>query len=163
MNEALTGYTDPNTKILLMTNERGNPIARSIFRILTDEQGNPVLHAETIYTSDASDGVARAIYRHAVEKGKAMGMPVYISTVSQNADGHVAGIREVEGVTFSPTQATLASHGSRAPVVYVDSSSGKAENSIHATYYNAQQSFYPEGNLRADLLPLTPLQPHKLQ
>ncbi|MDQ5886367.1 MAG: hypothetical protein QG628_764, partial [Patescibacteria group bacterium] len=128
MNDSLIGYTDPNSKILLLSNERGNPVARSVFRILSDESGNPVLHAETIYTTDASDGVARAIYQHAMDKAKAMGIPLYISSVSQNDEGHMVGARQVEGITTEPVETTLSSRGSRSPLVYVDSAGGWQQN-----------------------------------
>lgn len=124
MNDSLIGYTDPNTKVLLLSNEKGNPVARSIFRILSDESGNPVLHAETIYTSDVSDGVARAIYQHALEKAKAIGVPLYISAESQNEEGHMVGVRQIDGITTEPLEASLSSQGSRAPLVYVDSAGG---------------------------------------
>jgi uncharacterized phage-associated protein len=127
MNESLLGYTDPNTKILLLSNERGNPVARSIFRILSDDAGNPVLHTETIYTTDASDGVAKAIYQHALDKAEAMGIPLFISSVSQNDEGHMVGARNVEGFVAEPTDTVLSSKSSRAPFVYVDSAGGRQQ------------------------------------
>jgi hypothetical protein len=132
MNDSLIGYTDPNSKILLLSNERGNPVARSVLRILSDESGNPVLHAETIYTTDVSDGVARAIYQHALDKAKAMGIPLYISSVSQNDEGHMVGARQVEGITTEPNEASLSSQGSRAPLVYVDSAGGWQKSGKYA-------------------------------
>jgi len=132
MNQALMGYTDPNTKILLLTNDRGNPVARSVFRLLSDEAGNPVLHAETIYTTEASDGVSRAIYQHAIEKAESMGIPLFISSVSQNDEGHMVGVRNIEGITQSPSSAVLSSARSRAPSVYVDSAGGEQRGGVYS-------------------------------
>jgi hypothetical protein len=132
MNQALMGYTDPNTKILLLANERGNPVARSVFRILSDEAGNPVLHAETIYTTEVSEGVSRAMYQHAIEKAESMGMPLFISSVSQNDEGHMVGTRDIEGITRTKTESVLSSAGSRAPSVYVDSAGGERRGGVYS-------------------------------
>ncbi len=126
MNEALLGYTDPNTKILVLRNERGRPIGRAIFRLLEDDGGAPALHLDTVYSLDISDGARRAIYRHAKSKAEAMLVPVYVSTVSQDEDGEKQEVRSIEGINFrQDARQRLQSHGSRAPYVYVDAAGGK--------------------------------------
>jgi len=130
INEALLGYTDPNTKVLLLTDEDGTPIARSVFRLLSDEAGNPALHVESIYTRLATDGVTRAIYQHAVQKAKAMGIPLFASSKSQNDEGVMVESSDVVGITRTPSAAVLSAAQSRAPSVYVDSAGGEK----HGTY-----------------------------
>jgi len=130
INEALLGYTDPNTKVLLLTDEDGTPIARSVFRLLSDEAGNPALHVESIYTRLATDGVTRAIYQHAVQKAKAMGIPLFVSSKSQNDEGVMVESSDVEGITRTPSAVVLSAAQSRAPSVYVDSAGGEK----HGTY-----------------------------
>lgn len=128
VNTALLGYTDPNSKILLATNSRGKPIARSVFRMLSDENGLPILHVETIYSAEASDGVSRALYQHAVTKAASMGLSVVVSSRSQNAAGLMEETDELEGITLERLQTTLSSYSSRAPYVYVDSAGGAQQN-----------------------------------
>ena len=137
MNEALIGYFDPNTKIILVLNERGNPIARSVFRILDSSEGptstslgmeassaGAVLHVETVYSVDASDGVVKSVLSHAISKGQSMGLPIMISLASQDDEGHMAPARDVEGIQRELSNMSLRSRGSRAPFVYVDSVGG---------------------------------------
>jgi len=131
MNEALLGYTDPNTKIIVIRNEKGSLIGRAIFRLLEDAEGKPGLHVDTIYSVDISDGVKRALYAHAVEKAEKMQMPVYTSQMSQNEGGGIVVSTEIKGVTATNVVDELASNGSRAPFVYVDASGGRQKNGVY--------------------------------
>ncbi len=131
VNEALLGYTDPNTKVLWVTNERGKPIARSMSRLLSDEAGNPVLHVETIYAAEASDSVNRSVMRHAIEKGETMRIPVLMSSTVQNVDGELVPMHAVSGISTQPVTTTLTSSSSRAPYVYVDSAGGRSRNGVY--------------------------------
>ena len=142
-NRALLGYFDPNTKVLLVRNERGKPIARSIFRILdavadtevpegSESTSGPVIQIETIYGVDAGEGVVRAIYDHAVAKSKQMGVPLVVSTKSQNAAGHMMESRVSDTVETAPLAAQLFARGSRAPYVYADSPGGSKKGGVYS-------------------------------
>lgn len=125
LNDCLLGYSDPNTKILILANERGNPVARSIFRLLTTSHGKPALHIERIYSSTASQGVLLSIYTHAYRKAKEMGIPLLVSQESQNEQGVETGIQVPAGFDSIPVEYVLVSGNSRAPKVYVDSAGGE--------------------------------------
>jgi hypothetical protein len=109
---------------LFTRNERGNPVARAIFRLLSDEHGKPALHVESVYSSDLSNGVSRAMYQHAVQKAEQMGVPVLASSISQNAKGHQVKQRQVNGIGYQPVETLVSSTGSQAAFVYVDSAGG---------------------------------------
>jgi|GEM_PF-2906882 len=139
VNEALLGYTDPNTKILLLRSEAGRPVARAIYRILEAEDGSPALHVETIYAAESSDAVKRSMYRHAITKATALQMPVYISAQSQDEEGKMVETPEVSGIAKNPIDGVvLKSKGSRAPLVYVDSAGGAKENGVYEVTNLAQ-------------------------
>lgn len=123
-NECLLGYTDPNNKILILENEKGNPIARSIFRLLATEDGKPALHLEQIYSASASPSVVGVMYEHGYKKAQALNMPLFVSVEAQNADGIETPVQIPSGFSGNPFEKTLLSHSSRAPFVYVDSAGG---------------------------------------
>jgi len=124
-NKCLLGYTDPNSKVLVLRNERGKIVARSIFRLLSTPQGDPSLHVERIYSSIASSGVDRALYTHAMKKAKQMNVPLYISSQAQDENGISSEVLLPDGMQTEPVDYSLLSHTSRAPFVYVDSAGGR--------------------------------------
>ncbi len=132
-NEALLGYTDPNTKILLLRSDSGRPIARAIFRLLQTEDGSPALHVETIYSAEASDAVNRSMYKHAMEKAESMGIPLYVSSFSQDENGEMVAVEDPgSSLIRKPAEGvSLRSRGSRAPVVYVDSAGGPQKFGVY--------------------------------
>jgi len=124
-NDCLLGYSDSNTKIVTLENERGNPVARAVFRTLADKEGYPELHLERIYSASASMGVLRSIFVHASAKAKKMGVQWFISKKAQNQEGIEVEAEIPEGFIVSDDDTILKSHGSRAPKVYVDSAGGE--------------------------------------
>jgi hypothetical protein len=126
-NECLMGYTEPNTKILTLTNEQGNIIARSIMRLMTDDQGEPAIHVEFVYTTMASPVTGTLLYQHACQKAETMGAKLYVSRKAQNQQG-INTAAEVGGTFMAiKSDATLHIRGMEAPAVYVDSAGGKNE------------------------------------
>lgn len=123
-NECLLGYSDPDTKIMVLRNEKGNLVARSIFRLLPDQDGNPALHIERIYSAVSGRGVQRSIYTHAYRKAQEMGIPLYVSSESQDENGAELETDVPSGFETVLTQTILRSESSRAPKVYVDSAGG---------------------------------------
>ncbi len=123
-NECLVGYTDPNTKILVLRNERGKVIARSIFRLLKTTDGNPALHIERVYSSTSSKGILRSIFTRAYQKANEMGVPLLISAQSQDAGGGEEEFEITNGYIAEAVDYNLISESSRAPKVYVDSAGG---------------------------------------
>jgi len=123
-NDCLLGYSGPDTKILILENEQGNIVARSIFRMLSRGNGGPGEHAERIYASSASPGIARSIYTHASRKGEKNEIPVYTSRFNQDEEGVETGVVIPPGFDFVRTAEKLHSQNSRAPKVYVDSAGG---------------------------------------
>lgn len=113
-NDCLLGYFVPDTKILTLTNEKSNLIARSIFRLLEDENGDTQLYAEVIYSSSASPAVQKTILTHALEKAQSMGVKLFVSPEFKE-----------EGFKFTRSKEILISNGSKAPKVYVDSAGGE--------------------------------------
>jgi hypothetical protein len=113
-NECLLGYTEPNTKVLVVRNGKGNIIARSILRLLSAEGGAPALHVEQIYTSSAGVGVKRSIFEHAFRKAVSLDVPLVANAEDVPTDFNFKIGEEIE----------LTSKGSRAPKVYVDSAGG---------------------------------------
>ena len=126
LNESLIGYTDPNTKIITVSS--GDVIiARTIFRLLENDQGDPAFHIETIYSSTANPIISDLIYSLGIEKAKRMGgIPVYVSTKSQNAEGNNQEPEASADIILNRTNDRLRSRSIRAESVYVDSISGPA-------------------------------------
>lgn len=123
-NECLVAYTDPNTKILVLRNEKGNIIGRSIFRLLTSSNGNPALHIERVYSSSTSKGVLRSMFARAYQKATEMGLPLLISEQSQDEGGGEKQFEIADGYQATKVDYSLISKASRAPKVYVDSAGG---------------------------------------
>jgi len=122
-NDCLLGYVDANTKILVLKNEKGNLVARSIFRLLADHEGKPALHIENIYTASASAGVENSIFAHAYRKAQSMGLPLFVSkefTKRDQDDNLIAPA----GFELGASDEILRSEISVAPKVYVDSAGG---------------------------------------
>lgn len=123
-NDCLIGYTDPNTKILVLRNQKGKIIARSIFRLLETSDGNSALHIERVYSSSTSKGVLRSMFARAYQKAEEMGLPLLISEQSQDTGGIDKEAQLAEGYQLKGVDYTLHSKASRAPKVYVDSAGG---------------------------------------
>lgn len=123
-NDCLLGYSEPGTKILILENEQGNIVARSVFRILSKTNGEPGGHTERIYASSASFGIARSIYTHASKKGELGKISIYTSRSNQDEEGVETGVTIPSGFDFVRTTEKLHSQNSRAPKVYVDSAGG---------------------------------------
>lgn len=123
-NDCLLGYSDPNTKILFLRNERGNPVARCVFRLLSTPDGESALHIERVYSTTASQGVLRSIYTRAIQKANSMGVKLYTSYDSLNEQGITVESAVPIGFSAEQTSTLLLSESSRAPKVYVDSAGG---------------------------------------
>ena len=123
-NDCLLGYSGPDTKILILENEQGNIVARSIFRILSLDDKDPGEHVERIYSSTASLGVAKAIYTHAITKSEKSSVAVYTSRNSQDEQGQETETPTIKSLSFVNSSARLHSYNNRAPKVYVDSAGG---------------------------------------
>lgn len=123
-NECLIGYTDPNTKIIVLRNQKGKIIARSIFRLLETSNGNPALHIERVYSSSTSKGVLRSIFARAYQKADEMGLPLLTSEQSQDEGEVEKETKLAEGFELKTVDYSLYSKASRAPKVYVDSAGG---------------------------------------
>lgn len=124
MNECLLGYTNPNTKILALY-RGGKLVARSILRLGSFGRGEPALHVERIYTAYPGEGITRAIYSRAKRKAEEMGVPVFISRVSQTEEGDMEEAKSVKGFTLQRSKGRLYFNKSRAPAIYVDAAGGK--------------------------------------
>ncbi|RJQ27242.1 hypothetical protein C4577_01680 [Candidatus Parcubacteria bacterium] len=123
-NDCLIGYSDPNTKILIIRNDKGSVIARSIFRLLTDSEGNPSLHLERIYTAVSSPAIPRSLYTHAYKKAAEMGVRLYVTMSEQSEDQGKTRTYLPEGFNLDKSGLELNSFASRTPKVYVDSAQG---------------------------------------
>lgn len=123
-NECLVAYTDPNTKILVLRNEKGSVIARSIFRLLETSSGEPALHIERIYSASTSKGILRSMFSRSYQKAQEMGLPLLISEKSQDEEGSEKEAQLAEGYMLNTVNYSLNSKASRAPKVYVDSAGG---------------------------------------
>jgi hypothetical protein len=124
-NDCLLGYGDPNTKFLILKNEKGNIVARAIFRVLSlGEEGKPALHVERIYSTATGQGVARTIYEHALKKALKLGVPLMV-TQDETREGFFDREASSGKFSFVRSDTPLLSHGSRAPKVYVDSAGGE--------------------------------------
>ena len=73
-NEGLIGYYDPEVKIIIVRNENGGIIGRSIMRLMQDENGDAILFIETIYASVSRPTVRTMIEEHANKKAAEMGI-----------------------------------------------------------------------------------------
>lgn len=124
-NECLLSYFDCDSKIIILKNEKGNLIARSVLRLKPDKQGDPGLHLERIYSTSASKNVRKLIFAQAFEKAKKMGIPLYINKKIKNESGEMVDQEKVENFEFKNTETILISKNSRAPLSYVDSAGGK--------------------------------------
>lgn len=123
-NECLLAYTDPDTKFLILRNQRGKIIARSVFRLLETGDGDPALHIERIYSSTTSKGVIRSMFARAYQKAEELGVPLYMSGESQDEGGVEKPAPVAEGYRATAVQESLFSRASRAPKAYVDSAGG---------------------------------------
>ena len=115
-NDCLLGYTEPNTKVLVVRNNKGNIIARSILRLLEDQKGEVSLQVERVYSTTASSGAKKAIFEHAVKKAELLG-------VSLRGDSDDVA-PETGFIPKDERPEPLISGGARAPKVYVDSAGG---------------------------------------
>lgn len=131
-NEALLGYTDPNTKIITLENERGNLIGRSVFRLLSMDDGSPALHLERMYSSSTSDAVRQSIMERAMQISEATGIQLFISRESQTEGGDMEEAFIGKGFIGSEIDIQLHSFGSRAPYVYVDSVAGAQKEGMYS-------------------------------
>ena len=129
----LMGYSEPNTKILIVRNERGSIIARSIFRLLTDSNGLPALHVERIYSSFAGKSIPRVIYTRALKKAEEMGISVVVSKRAETEQGAIEEAQEASSFLLVTYPDKLVSKASRAPRVYVDSAGGSNTGSYELT------------------------------
>ena len=75
-NAGLIGYFGPEVKILIVRNEKGGIVARSILRIMENEDSQPVLYAEPVYASVANPRVGEILKNHLQKKASIMGVPV---------------------------------------------------------------------------------------
>ncbi len=123
-NDCLLGYSGPDTKIIMLRNEKGNVAARAIVRLLSLKDGSPAMHLERIYSSSLSKGVTKAMYNHALKKAEGLNMPLYTSERSQNEQGREVEIQTVEGINLAHKPDKLRSFKTKAPKVYVDSIGG---------------------------------------
>lgn len=123
-NECLVAYTDPNTKFLILRNQRGKIIARSVFRLLETSNGDPALHIERIYSASTSKGVLRSMFARAYQKAEEMNLPLLVSEQSQDEGGIEKETQLAEGYQNKKVDYSLVSKASRAPKVYVDSAGG---------------------------------------
>jgi hypothetical protein len=115
-NDCLLGYTEPNTKVLIVRNNKGNIIARSILRLLEDQKGEVSLQVERVYSTTASSGARKAIFEHAMKKAELLGVDL------RGDSDDIA-----PEIGFAPKEErpeALMSSGARAPKVYVDSAGG---------------------------------------
>lgn len=127
MNECLFDYSEADTKILVVRNERGNIVARSIFRLLAGSKNIPVLHVERIYSAITSNAIPRVVYTHALNKAREMGIPVVISGKAQTESGNMEEARAARGFSLAAVDYTIESTNARAPQVYVDSAGGRTD------------------------------------
>jgi hypothetical protein len=116
-NKCLLGYFDPASKIVLLKNEKGTFIARSIFRVLSLSDGFPALHLERVYSTSASKLVRHVMLEHALRKAEKMGIPLYVSDTED--------FEIIHGYAIGAENAALMSRASRAPLSYVDSAGGE--------------------------------------
>ena len=129
VNEALLGYTEPTTKLLVAKNDKGTPVARSVFRLMTNSEGQTSLHLENVYAAELSDGVISAILMAAHAKAQAMGVSLFVSSKSQDAAGNmIPNIFATSPIPQKSTDTKLRSTASiRAPSIYVDSNGGSTQ------------------------------------
>jgi len=124
-NECLLGYTEPNVKVLIIQNEDGTIVARSIFRLLEEEKTKqPALHVEFIYSTSASPTIPLLMYTHAAKKAEALGVALYTSQKAQNEQGLEVEAEEVKGFELKETPEVLGINNISAPAAYVDSAGG---------------------------------------
>ena len=119
-NDCLLGYFSHNTKILALKNEKGNLVARSIFRLLEDENGDPQLHAEMIYSASASPVIEKSLLTHAIKKAEMLEAKLFVTQGFNEEEDEIEN-----DFKFTVKNKTLLSKGSRAPKVYVDSVGGE--------------------------------------
>ena len=80
LNVCLLGYfLDGKHRLLLVCDEQGKILARSVIRLLIDSQGQPVLFFERIYVADASPEYPGLLKKMAIKKALALGIPLVCS------------------------------------------------------------------------------------
>jgi len=130
-NECLLGYSGPDTKIVVLRNERDNIVARSVFRLLKGSDAGAALHLETIYSTSTNEGVNKSMFERVTQKATEMGLPVTVSKVSQNEAGVGKDADQAAGFSFKDVDYSLISEGSKAPSVYVDSAGGPKPGGVY--------------------------------
>ena len=117
-NECLLGYTEPNTKLMVLRNGE-KIVARSVLRLLEQPDGSPMLFMEMIYTQNASQSVTTRMFELASVKAEKMGVPVF-------APANIGFTPEGKSAFMLTKTAIRGSAGTlRAPFVYGDSFGGK--------------------------------------
>ena len=123
--ECLMSYFNQNTKIIIVENENGKPIARAVLRLLDssdgkDDEFKPCLFLETIYSAVGLDAVSDSIIAHATAKAEQLGIPLLLSPKSQNEHGDFVSNSGSDEFQFVPSSTQLVSRNSNAPYVYSD-------------------------------------------
>lgn len=104
----LIGYYDPEVKIIIVRNENGGIIGRSIMRLMQDENGDAILFIERIYLSVSSPTVRTMIEEHASKKAAEMGIELR---------SNIRGF----GSRLSDKPRTMIVRKLKMPAVYTDS------------------------------------------
>ena len=116
-NEGLIGYYDPEVKIIIVRNENGGIIGRSIMRLMQDENGDAILFIETIYFSVSSPTVRTMIEEHASKKAAEMGIEL------------ISNLPEF-GSRLSDKPRTMIVRKLKMPAVYSDNGGGLKTGSM---------------------------------
>ena len=120
-NEGLIGYYDPEVKIIIVRNENGGIIGRSIMRLMQDESGDAILFIETIYASVSSPTVRTMIEEHASKKAAEMDIEL------------ISNLPEF-GNHLSDKPRTMIVRKLKMPAIYSDTAGGVKRGSMKIVY-----------------------------
>jgi hypothetical protein len=112
-NQGLIGYFGPEVKIMIVRNEKGGIIGRSITRLMQDENGQPVIYTEPVYKSVTSPQVTEIMQSHIREKAQKMGVSIFGALGSAGETPRELKVRTL-----------------KMPAVYTDSGGGVRSGSL---------------------------------
>lgn len=122
-NECLLGYSGPETKLMMLRNEKNKVVGRAVIRLVSQANGTPAIHLERFYPPSLGRGAIKAIYLHLLKKSEAMGVPLLMQDLNEGDRVDPAELVTFEDIKRSPQVGQKVSFQTKARV-YVDAKGG---------------------------------------
>lgn len=122
-NECLLGYSGPETKIMILRNEKNKVVGRAIIRLISQADGSPAIHLERFYPETLGRGALKAIYNHLLKKSEELEVPLFMKDVTVSGCADPAELVKFEDIKRTPQTSQVLSFKTKT-TVYVDAKGG---------------------------------------